>query len=1680
MCEDGFCLRFQKHRSSSKFSIQNWVGGFSKPQANGKGRSSSAKHNSHISRPGKDFVHKGVSSHSVSSKEQDKEECCLDKCIVGDENGRPKTPPLKIITTTSSQSTSTSNDNVCEKKPDVVHRIKWGDLEDNAIGPDGRITAVSEIRFGEIGDDDLAMCGTSRNLCDLSTCNLAKEYPVANKSIVEVPDAASDTCRSASSFPIDEPIEENCKDLNDIASTDAGMLPTTNKMIDAECSSLDHTELPNDDVESLIDVFQCSSTEVPSEVVDLSATVLTPDVDDLGLTLVDDDDDTASGMIAVKDMELASSVQGLPEIPTAGNAEAIPADCRSGLPNSSSKDNLLNSPVMSNIGEPEQGESKERFRERLWCFLFENLNRAIDELYLLCELECDFGQVKEAILVLQEAESDFRELNVRVEEFETTKTNSCLSASGAVMSIKGNHRRPHALSWEVRRMTTSPHRAEILSSSLEAFKKIQEEREKERVSGEVSKNRSHLPTVVEHKKSGFSDTSGLETKSRRKSGISEATRLNNSRERKNSETGRFSRTMVQSSRTASSTSASDPHATKLPQRGSSAAFLGGKGKKEQSGSLADLEKLSEGEVLKRQYVAGDRGKDKRYSQPWKSADAWKEKRNWEEILAPPSRLSSRASHSPCMNRRSAERARILHDKLMSPEKKKKTAVDLKKEAEEKHARAMRIRSDLENERVQKLQRTSEKLNRVSEWHAVRSMKLREGMYARHQRSESRHEAHIAQVVKRAGDESIKVNEVRFITSLNDENKKFLLRQKLHDSEMRRAEKFQVMKTKQKEDMAREEAVVERRKLIEAEKLQRLTETQRRKEEAQLRREEERKASSAAREARTMEQLRRKEERAKAQQEEAELLAQRLAERLSESEQRRKVYLEQIRERASMDFRDQSSPLMRRSLIKEGQGRSTPTCNSDDNQANNNSAAGESGPVNKSVGTQQSLKRRIKKIRQKLMALKHDLPETPAAENVGFASKTALATARAKIGRWLQDLQRLRQERKEGAASIGLIAAEMIKYLEGKEVELQASRQAGLLDFISSALPASHISKPEACQVTIFLLRLLKVALFLPTNRSYFLAQNLLPPLIPMLSAVLESYIKITASLNSPGTTNSQPNRTSSENFESISEVLDGFLWTAAMVIGLPTSDERQRQMQDGLLELIVSYQIIHRLRDLFALYDRPPVEGSPFPESILLSIKLLVVLTSKPCAVSSIDWECYPVVMMPENETELSNIVENSNSGCLVALDLQNGLQIFSSTANHNLSKHSSVQEIQQCGESHKVRLLNDSLLSGMVGEKEQGNNPIELNSSNVETSELLDSANDPELHAPKSNIAQKDERNSACTNLGKKDGEHMIVKRPHTFLLSAISETGLVCLPSLLTAVLLQANNRLSSEQGSYVLPSNFEEVAAGVLKVLNNLALTNIAFMQQMLAMPDLKMEFFHIMSFLLTHCTNNWKVASDQVGLLLLESLMLLGYFSLFHSGNQAVLRWGNTPTILHKVCDLPFAFFSDPDLMPTLAGTLVAVCFGCEQNKDVVQQELSTEMIVSLVKSWRSSLPSVRSKSPTDNPSTEEVTESSMSNLESKKLQGDVSAKSTRSITRNSRLSLSKGGVSASSNGKMGKIRNPKDSKTSKVYEDTSSKIRSAVSEAPATLPLYCRFPPSFIDRAEQFFCKEKSRVDETHV
>jgi hypothetical protein len=270
-------------------------------------------------------------------------------------------------------------------------------------------------------------------------------------------------------------------------------------------------------------------------------------------------------------------------------------------------------------------------------------------------------------------------------------------------------------------MTTTPQKAEIMSSSLEAFRKIQLElgRKHAGVSGElVPSNSSYAAS------SSSKDNTKLEKQTKPR----EPDRRKLMMEKPGKDNTRQGRSPV----------LHNPRAAVQNTQSSASS----RSRREPLEPITETEKTM---PPKRNKDMPENKQEKQNSMPWKSMDAWKEKRNWEDILKSPARSSSRVSHSPGIGRRTNERARVLHDKLMSPEKKKRMAVDMKREVEEKQARATRIRNQLESERVQRLQRTSEKLSRVNEWQTVRSLKLREVMTARQQRGESRHEAFLAQV-----------------------------------------------------------------------------------------------------------------------------------------------------------------------------------------------------------------------------------------------------------------------------------------------------------------------------------------------------------------------------------------------------------------------------------------------------------------------------------------------------------------------------------------------------------------------------------------------------------------------------------------------------------------------------------------------------------------------------------------------------------------------------------------------------------------------------------------------------------------------------------------------------------------------------------------------------------------------
>nr|CAN59984.1 hypothetical protein VITISV_042692 [Vitis vinifera] len=159
--------------------------------------------------------------------------------------------------------------------------------------------------------------------------------------------------------------------------------------------------------------------------------------------------------------------------------------------------------------------------------------------------------------------------------------------------------------------------------------------------------------------------------------------------------------------------------------------------------------------------------------------------------------------------------------------------------------------------------------------------------------------------------------------------------------------------------------------------------------------------------------------------------------------------------------------------------------------------------------------------------------------------------------------------------------------------------------------------------------------------------------------------------------------------------------------------------------------------------------------------------------------------------------------------------------------------------------------------------------------------------------------------------------------------------------------------------------------------------------------------------------------------------------------------------------------DPELMPILAGTLVAACYGCEQNKGVVQQEVSMDMLLSLLRSCRNALPGVRSNSILDSSRMDDSSECNTVGPESRKLLMDVSLRPSRHNARSTRGILGKG-VASGNSLRLGKMRNQRDSKGLKTCEEMALKHNMQAPETPSALMLHFRFPSSFMDRAEQFF------------
>ncbi|XP_050401321.1 S phase cyclin A-associated protein in the endoplasmic reticulum-like [Patella vulgata] len=242
----------------------------------------------------------------------------------------------------------------------------------------------------------------------------------------------------------------------------------------------------------------------------------------------------------------------------------------------------------------------------------------------------------------------------------------------------------------------------------------------------------------------------------------------------------------------------------------------------------------------------------------------------------------------------------MHEKLSSPSRKRSPA-ESRRRHEEKQAKAQELREKLMQEKAERLRELSKKVEEVRAWKEELMKQRKDTMERKLQRAEEKRQCQLRLKSKKAHDEEAKANEIAFINSLEAQNKRHDILSKHQESEARLKEQAEERVRKMEEKQAKEAAVEERRRALEADRKAKLVEMQERRKKRDARIEHEREEREKERHEALKAKERDQKERLAAlnAQQEAHIqeLQKKIQQKQDESSQRHEEVLQQIREKA---------------------------------------------------------------------------------------------------------------------------------------------------------------------------------------------------------------------------------------------------------------------------------------------------------------------------------------------------------------------------------------------------------------------------------------------------------------------------------------------------------------------------------------------------------------------------------------------------------------------------------------------------------------------------------------------------------------------------------------------------------------------------------------------------------------
>ncbi|XP_063335743.1 S phase cyclin A-associated protein in the endoplasmic reticulum isoform X3 [Pelmatolapia mariae] len=1181
---------------------------------------------------------------------------------------------------------------------------------------------------------------------------------------------------------------------------------------------------------------------------------------------------------------------------------------------------------------PEKSPTKVRqprkvdLRARYWAFLFDNLRRAVDEIYVTCESDQSVLECKEVLMMLDNYVRDFKALidwiNLQ-EKLEKTDAQN----------------RPTSLAWEVRKMSPGRH---VMPSPTDRMVPTPGARRALNFGGPPATRHSHTgpswadrvkctqsvlgscqPTTSQAEKPGKKDAEGWETVQRGRTAKPRSAAmvakvspvLASVTPKQDSNKGNQSRVPPQANKQlrpechrhkdVSQTDTkqqipSEPQPQEEvegPENGqimepqSMAEVLAKKeelaDRLEKANEEAIASAIAEEEQLTREIQAenndletdnesdfsasignGSCGANIDWNDMLADYDArepWRQTTSWGDMVEEePARPPGHGIH--------------MHEKLSSPSRKR-TIAESKKKHEEKQLKAQQLRDKLREEKTLKLQKLLEREKDVRKWKEELLEQRRRMMEEKLLHAEFKRELQLQAIVKKAQEEEAKVNEIAFINTLEAQNKRHDALAKLSEYEQRLNELQEERQRRQEEKQARDEAVQERKRVLEAERQARVEELLMKRKEQEARIEQQRQEKEKAREDAARERARDREERlaalSAAQQEAMEELQKKIQMKHDESSRRHMEQIEQRKEKAAelssgrhanTDYAPKLTPYER----KKQCSLCGVVITSEVHLFSHTKGKRHQQAVRDSSSIQG---RELSDEEVEHLSLKKYI--------VDILTDSSVSSESVKDG---EERQKARKKAKKLRARMNSRAKEYETSMEAKTQVPDSPYKAKLQRLVKDLL--KQLQGQDSGQWA--------------NNKVSGLDRTL-----GEISRILEKQ----------------------NNADQVAFQVGGGLSALEQILQVITAASTPTAVPRIPLKSLCSAVNIYNLacsccalNCSYVLFSNKVVL---LMDLLLHQLTLYVPDEDKSIFGRSVNKQVFEGLttgLLQTISTILGSLwphISDSGQGENTCISSQDAKVKSSAAESFNTRTQDLISYVVNMG-------LIDKLYGCFLSVQGPVDEQPKMSAFLQQASALL---------------------HSMCKLCFVVTGRAPSIfdnkRQDPTGLTALLQSTDLVGVVHTLYCILLHSFLPESACQSQEPYGPGVIQVALQGIRFLNSFALLDLSAFQSVLGAEGLSLAFRHIVSSLLWYCTQQ---SSEE---LLHEVIICVGYFTVNHPDNQVIVQSGRQPSVLQKLCQLPFQYFSHPRLIRVLFPSLISACYNNPENKVILQQEMSCVLLARFI-------------------------------------------------------------------------------------------------------------------------------------